>query len=79
LKIYHGSKKYSNSKHDKNAKQFTAKAPRTQRKDSDFMDQGNRVAVIYADAVGSLQKNFARFASSRFKDFDAGLFGLGVV
>jgi hypothetical protein len=23
-----------------------------------FMDQGNRVAVIYADAVGSLQKIF---------------------
>ncbi len=45
--------------------------------DSDFMDQGNgstelaevRVAVIYADAVGSLQKTFAPFAPSRFVFF----------
>jgi hypothetical protein len=29
------------------------------------MDQGNRVAVPYADVVGSLQKNFAFFAPWR--------------
>jgi hypothetical protein len=33
--------------------------------DTDFMDQGNHVAVIYADAVGSFQKTFALFATLR--------------